>query len=132
MIDSAPPPKKKICSDRFRFYESIQSSIPMSLHSPSNQSLYGGISGVGAAMVVMSIIVAIYYNVIMAYTLFFTFASFQGGAAPWTECQGTVIFPQSLPPSHGSIPITCRLYSVVSSTFLSRLRPAASRLLSVM
>ena len=40
-------------------------------------------------MVVMSIIVAIYYNVIMAYTLFFTFASFQGGAAPWTQCHGT-------------------------------------------
>ncbi|XP_037076901.1 sodium- and chloride-dependent glycine transporter 2-like, partial [Pollicipes pollicipes] len=42
--------------------------------------------GVGAAMVVMSVIVAIYYNVIMAYTLFFTFASFQSGAAPWSEC----------------------------------------------
>ena len=38
-------------------------------------------------MVVLSLIVAIYYNVIMCYTLFFTFASFQGGAiAPWSEC----------------------------------------------
>ncbi|XP_037085961.1 sodium- and chloride-dependent neutral and basic amino acid transporter B(0+)-like isoform X2 [Pollicipes pollicipes] len=42
--------------------------------------------GVGAAMVVVSLIVAIYYNVIMAYTLFFTFASFQGGSAPWSDC----------------------------------------------
>ena len=38
-------------------------------------------------MVTISLIVAIYYNVIMSYTLFFTFASFQGGAiAPWAEC----------------------------------------------
>jgi len=42
--------------------------------------------GVGAAMIILSLIVAIYYNVIMSYTLFYTFASFQGGAAPWSEC----------------------------------------------
>lgn len=42
--------------------------------------------GVGAAMVIISLIVAIYYNVIMSYTLFFTFASFQSGPAPWTQC----------------------------------------------
>ena len=44
-------------------------------------------AGVGAAMVVISLIVSIYYNVIMCYTLFFTFASFQSGSiAPWSEC----------------------------------------------
>ena len=44
-------------------------------------------AGVGAAMVTLSLIVSIYYNVIMCYTLFFTFASFQGGEiAPWSEC----------------------------------------------
>ena len=35
--------------------------------------------GIGVAQCIVSIIVAIYYNVIMAYCLYYIFASFQAG-----------------------------------------------------
>ena len=41
--------------------------------------------GVGVAMVIISMVVAIYYNVIMAYCLFYLFNSFRQ-VLPWTEC----------------------------------------------
>jgi len=41
--------------------------------------------GVGVAMVIISMIVAIYYNVIMAYCLFYLFNSFTS-VLPWTVC----------------------------------------------
>jgi len=41
--------------------------------------------GVGVAMVIISLIVAIYYNVIMAYCLFYLFNSFRS-VLPWTVC----------------------------------------------
>eukprot|EP00092_Neocalanus_flemingeri_P034545 GFUD01037568.1.p1 GENE.GFUD01037568.1~~GFUD01037568.1.p1 ORF type:complete len:663 (+),score=142.17 GFUD01037568.1:118-2106(+) len=41
--------------------------------------------GVGVAMVIISLMVAIYYNVIMAYCLFYLFNSFRS-VLPWTEC----------------------------------------------
>lgn len=41
--------------------------------------------GVGAAMVVISILVSIYYNVIMCYTLFYMGQSFRS-AVPWSGC----------------------------------------------
>ena len=41
--------------------------------------------GVGVAMVIISMIVAIYYNVIMAYCLFYLFNTFRT-VLPWTEC----------------------------------------------
>ncbi|CAG5136544.1 unnamed protein product, partial [Candidula unifasciata] len=41
--------------------------------------------GIGVSMCIISLIVAIYYNVIMAYTLFYFFSSMQG-TLPWTEC----------------------------------------------
>lgn len=37
-------------------------------------------------MALISLIVAIYYNVIMAYTLFYFFSSMQK-VLPWTECK---------------------------------------------
>ena len=40
--------------------------------------------GVGVAMVVISLIVSIYYNVIMAYCLFYMFNSMRS-VLPWTE-----------------------------------------------
>lgn len=43
--------------------------------------------GVGAAMVVLSIITAIYYNQLMAYTLYYFFASF-AYEVPWSNCNG--------------------------------------------
>ena len=42
--------------------------------------------GVGISMCIISLVVAIYYNVIMAYTLFYFFSSMQK-TLPWTKCQ---------------------------------------------
>merc|ERR1712038_1514573 len=45
--------------------------------------------GVGFGMIVLSLIVSIYYNVIMAYSIFYVGASFRGaydGELPWTVC----------------------------------------------
>ena len=47
--------------------------------------------GVGIAMVVVSLIVSIYYNVIMSYSLIYVGATFQGltdntSRLPWTYC----------------------------------------------
>lgn len=41
--------------------------------------------GVGAAMVVVSLIVAVYYNVILAYTVFYMAQSFRS-VLPWQDC----------------------------------------------
>lgn len=41
--------------------------------------------GVGIAMVVMSLLVAIYYNVILCYTLFYLAQSFRS-VLPWSDC----------------------------------------------
>ena len=43
------------------------------------------VSGVGYGMVILSLIVAIYYNVVMAYTLYYFVASFHE-TLPWTLC----------------------------------------------
>lgn len=43
--------------------------------------------GVGVTMVMANILVTIYYNVIIAYSLFYMFASFQF-PLPWSECSG--------------------------------------------
>lgn len=44
--------------------------------------------GVGFAMIVLSLIVSIYYNVIMAYSIIYIGASFVGtyDELPWTYC----------------------------------------------
>ncbi|XP_071110057.1 sodium- and chloride-dependent neutral and basic amino acid transporter B(0+)-like [Haliotis cracherodii] len=42
--------------------------------------------GIGIAMVIISLDVAIYYNVIMAYTLYYFFSSMQA-VLPWTKCK---------------------------------------------
>lgn len=42
--------------------------------------------GIGISMALISMIVAIYYNVIMAYTLYYFFASMQS-TLPWTKCK---------------------------------------------
>jgi len=41
--------------------------------------------GIGISMCIISLIVAIYYNIIMAYTLLYFFSSMQENL-PWTEC----------------------------------------------
>ena len=45
-------------------------------------------TGVGVAMLVVSLIVAIYYNVIMAYSIIYVGVSFRGitEELPWTYC----------------------------------------------
>ncbi|XP_043210928.1 sodium- and chloride-dependent neutral and basic amino acid transporter B(0+)-like isoform X1 [Amphibalanus amphitrite] len=64
--------------------------------------------GVGAAMVIISLIVSIYYNVIMCYTLFFTFASFQSGSiAPWSWCNTELFATDNCYVRNASFP-TCK------------------------
>ena len=41
--------------------------------------------GVGVTMVLVSTLVAIYYNVIVAYSIYYMFASFQS-PLPWSDC----------------------------------------------
>ena len=41
--------------------------------------------GIGLAMVTISLIVSIYYNVIMAYCLYYIFSSFTT-TVPWSYC----------------------------------------------
>ncbi|XP_034538153.1 sodium- and chloride-dependent neutral and basic amino acid transporter B(0+) isoform X2 [Notolabrus celidotus] len=43
------------------------------------------LQGVGVAMVLVTLIVSIYYNVIIAYSLYYMFASFQS-PLPWSSC----------------------------------------------
>ncbi|KAM7422304.1 hypothetical protein PAMA_010393 [Pampus argenteus] len=43
------------------------------------------LQGVGFAMVVVNVLVSIYYNVIVAYSLYYLFASFQS-PLPWSSC----------------------------------------------
>ncbi|XP_037304232.1 sodium- and chloride-dependent neutral and basic amino acid transporter B(0+) [Pungitius pungitius] len=43
------------------------------------------LQGVGVAMVMVTMIVSIYYNVIIAYSLYYMFASFQS-PLPWSSC----------------------------------------------
>ncbi|XP_034389402.1 sodium- and chloride-dependent neutral and basic amino acid transporter B(0+) [Cyclopterus lumpus] len=43
------------------------------------------LQGVGVAMVMVTVIVSIYYNVIIAYSLYYMFASFQS-PLPWSSC----------------------------------------------
>ena len=42
-------------------------------------------AGIGLAMCIVSTIVAIYYNVIMAYSFHYVFASF-ASVLPWENC----------------------------------------------
>ncbi|XP_029653768.2 sodium- and chloride-dependent glycine transporter 2 [Octopus sinensis] len=45
--------------------------------------------GIGISMAIISLFVAIYYNVIMAYTLFYFFASMQS-TLPWSSCDSFI------------------------------------------
>ncbi|XP_045130389.1 sodium- and chloride-dependent glycine transporter 2-like [Portunus trituberculatus] len=46
------------------------------------------LGGLGWAMIVVSALVAIYYNIILAWTLFYTFASFTS-VLPWSHCDNS-------------------------------------------
>ena len=55
--------------------------------------------GVGYGMVILSLMVSIYYNVIMCYSIVYIGASIQGavdGVMPWTYCPGKVFFVLTL------------------------------------
>jgi len=43
------------------------------------------VAGVGWAMFIVSVLIAIYYNMIIAYTIYYLFASFKA-MLPWAEC----------------------------------------------
>ena len=46
------------------------------------------LSGVGFAMVILSCLITLYYNVIISHTLFFFFASMTN-QLPWSKCNNT-------------------------------------------
>ena len=52
--------------------------------------LFGRLSpamkGLGFSMLTATFFVAIYYNVIIAWTIYYTFAGFTSGTLPWVEC----------------------------------------------
>uniref|UniRef100_A0A8B9JKX8 Transporter n=1 Tax=Astyanax mexicanus TaxID=7994 RepID=A0A8B9JKX8_ASTMX len=50
------------------------------------------LQGVGITMMLVSTFVAIYYNVILAYSIYYLFASFQY-PLPWSNCSGWSEFP---------------------------------------
>ena len=63
--------------------------------------------GVGAAMVLMISILGTYYNVIMAYTLYYMFASWQS-VLPWSKCDPSWATPTCYERSgNTSIPPPC-------------------------
>ena len=43
--------------------------------------------GVGAAMVLVCLVISVYYNVVMSYTLYYIGYSFTS-VLPWTSCDG--------------------------------------------
>lgn len=59
--------------------------------------------GVGGAMVVLSIITAIYYNQLMAYTLYYFFASF-AKEVPWSNCNSDWADDNCFSPADGLYP----------------------------
>ena len=56
------------------------------------------LAGLGWAMVLISALVAIYYNIILAWTLFYTFASFTS-VLPWSQCDNVFNSPCKSSPS---------------------------------
>ena len=52
---------------------------------PLDLMLFILFSGIGMAMIITSLIVCVYYNVVMSYTLYFMAAAFQA-EVPWEKC----------------------------------------------
>jgi hypothetical protein len=50
--------------------------------------------GLGHAMLVITFLVVIYYNMIIAWTIFYTFAGFTS-ELPWSACDNTNLFSQN-------------------------------------
>ena len=48
-------------------------------------AIFASLSGVGIGMVVVSFMVSVYYNMVLAWVLFYLFASAQS-PLPWTSC----------------------------------------------
>ena len=56
-------------------------------------SINPALAGIGWAACVTSFLVSIYYNVIIAWALFYLFNSFQS-SVPWGRCPGSAYFSQ--------------------------------------
>lgn len=64
----------------------FSSSTPLKLFSKFSPAL----QGVGVAMLVVSTIVCVYYNIIMTWTLYYLFLSLKGFPnVPWSTCDGS-------------------------------------------
>ncbi|XP_032833846.1 sodium- and chloride-dependent glycine transporter 2 [Petromyzon marinus] len=57
------------------------------------------LQGCGIAMLIISVLIAIYYNIIICYTLFYLFASFTS-ALPWGSCTNEWNTPNCRGPRH--------------------------------
>lgn len=53
--------------------------------TPDCNQCSSSLPGVGIGMVMVTLIVSIYYNVIIAYSLYYMFASMQS-RLPWSDC----------------------------------------------
>ncbi|XP_062998149.1 sodium- and chloride-dependent neutral and basic amino acid transporter B(0+) [Elgaria multicarinata webbii] len=68
--------------------------------------------GVGITMVIISTFVTIYYNVIIGYSLYYLFASFQS-VLPWTECDPAWADPMCSKTPKGHCNITGPHHSII-------------------
>ncbi|XP_055863949.1 sodium- and chloride-dependent neutral and basic amino acid transporter B(0+)-like [Biomphalaria glabrata] len=64
--------------------------------------------GIGVSMCMISLIVSIYYNIIMAYTLYYFFASMQE-TLPWTQCSEEWIRDYNCVSKYEPSPAPCTL-----------------------
>lgn len=70
--------KIKLISYHHQFSTFLKSNFYISSH------LF--ILGCGIAMLIISVLIAIYYNIIMCWTLYYLFASLKG-SLPWANCR---------------------------------------------
>lgn len=68
----------KVISHHLQFSTFLKSNLYISSH------LF--ILGCGIAMLIISVLIAIYYNIIMCWTLYYLFASLKG-SLPWANCR---------------------------------------------
>lgn len=69
--------------------------------------------GVGVAMVMVTLIVSIYYNVILAYSLYYMFASFQS-PLPWSSCSNWADSNCSNTPT-GTVALICHYHGLMTN-----------------
>uniref|UniRef100_A0AAV2M3P5 Transporter n=1 Tax=Knipowitschia caucasica TaxID=637954 RepID=A0AAV2M3P5_KNICA len=80
------------------------------------------LQGVGVAMVLITLIVSFYYNVIIAYSLFYMFASFQS-PLPWARCSGWGALNCTDP-----LQVVCNISGILVSNWTNGSCPASDQI----